>query len=151
MQLLRLAIHGEQDVLRPRSWIGSDTDGLRPAVWIEGLNEDLKRHEWTGEPKIQTLSTGSWRGKVRREIRSSGYVIDTLEAALWSVCTTSSFEEALILAVNLGQDADTVGAVTGQLAGAIYGASAIPSRWLEPLACREEIEITADALMGPST
>lgn len=149
VHLLRLAILGEQDVLRPRSWIGGDTDGLRPSVRIEGMNEDRKRHEWTGEPKIQAISTGSWRGKIRGEIRSSGYVIHTLEAALWSVGTTSSFEEALILAVNLGHDADTVGAVTGQLAGAMYGASAIPSRWLEPVAWRDEIEVTADALMSP--
>lgn len=151
VQLLRLAIRREQDVLRPRSWIGSDTEGLRPSVWIEGLNEDLTRHEWTGEPKLQAISTGTWRGKMRGDIQSSGYVIDTLEAALWSVGTTSSFEKALILAVNLGQDADTVGAVAGQLAGAIYGASAIPSRWLEPLAWREQIEATADGLMRPFT
>jgi ADP-ribosyl-[dinitrogen reductase] hydrolase len=60
-------------------------------------------------------------------------VIHTLEAAMWSVETTQSFEAALIKAVNLGDDADTVGAVTGQLAGALYGLRAIPQRWLEPL------------------
>ncbi len=67
---------------------------------------------------------------------------------LWCVSTTDSFEEALILAVNLGHDADTVGAVTGQIAGAFYGASAIPARWLAPLAWRERIEHLADRLVA---
>ncbi|MEJ1935383.1 ADP-ribosylglycohydrolase family protein, partial [Nostoc sp. NIES-2111] len=68
------------------------------------------------------------------------YVVDTLGAALWSVGTTGSFEEAVVTAVNLAEDADTTGAVTGALAGAIYGASAIPSRWLKVLAWRPQIE-----------
>ncbi len=72
--------------------------------------------------------------------------MDTLEAALWCVEKTTSFEEALVLAVNLGGDSDTVGAVTGQLAGAVYGASFIPREWLHPLAWRERIEETALAL-----
>lgn len=53
----------------------------------------------------------------------------TLEAALWSIHQTNNFEDALILAVNLAGDADTVGAVTGQIAGAKYGLEAIPQRW----------------------
>lgn len=73
-------------------------------------------------------------------------MIHTLEAAYWSVGTTQTFEDVLILTVNLGEDADTVGAVTGQLAGALYGASAIPERWLRPLAWRERIVDLADAL-----
>lgn len=76
----------------------------------------------------------------------SGYVIHTPEAAPRSVGTTQTYEDALILAVDLGEDADMVGAVTGQLAGALYGASAIPERWLRPLAWRERIVDLADAL-----
>jgi ADP-ribosyl-[dinitrogen reductase] hydrolase len=68
-----------------------------------------------------------------------------LEAALWAVETTGSFEDALIAAVNLGHDADTVGAVTGQIAGARYGFEAIPQRWLDHLIglsdIKERIEI----------
>ena len=75
-------------------------------------------------------------------------MVNTLEAAIWCVAQASSFEEALILAVNLADDADTVGAVTGQLAGAIWGFSAIPERWLTPLAWREEIIELADRLTG---
>lgn len=67
------------------------------------------------------------------EIESTGYVVHTLEAALWSFLTTTSFEDCLLKAVNLGHDADSVGAVAGAIAGLFYAASgsAIPERWLE--------------------
>lgn len=67
------------------------------------------------------------------EIRSSGYVLDTLEAALWALATTNSYEAAVLKAVNLGSDTDTVGAVTGGLAGIIYGYDAIPDKWISAL------------------
>lgn len=145
VQLLREAVLGQPNVLRPRPWIGADTDGLRPRQFIEDL--DLTPVVRTGEAAIDAISQGSWRGKARKDIRSSGYVVHTLEAALWAVGTTTTFEDALILVVNLGEDADSVGAVTGQLAGALYGASTIPERWLHPLAWREKITALADALL----
>ena len=90
-------------------------------------------HRWVLEPRswpshhaIATVAEGNWRTKPRGAISSKGYVVSTLEAALWCVGNTEDFEDALILAVNLGDNADTVGAVTGQLAGALYCASAIP-------------------------
>lgn len=83
----------------------------------------------------------------RDEVKSSGYYKDTLEASLWAVANTSSFEDAVIAAVNLGDDADTVGAVTGQLAGAMYGKSSIPFRWSERLSWREKIEDLAERLI----
>lgn len=76
----------------------------------------------------------------REEIRSTGYVVDTLEAALWCLATTSGFEEAVLAAVNLGDDADTVGAVTGGLAGIVYGYGAIPRAWLGALRGRGILE-----------
>ena len=97
--------------------------------------------------KVAAMARGGWRGKARAEIRSTGYVVDTLEAALWAVGTSSGFDEAVLKAVNLGDDADTVGAVTGQIAGAIWGASAIPTRWLDTLAWRERITALAEELM----
>lgn len=97
--------------------------------------------------KVKVIAIGGWRGKTRDQIKSSGYVVNTLEAALWAVGGSSSFEEAVLKAVNLGDDADTVGAVTGQLAGAIYGRSAIPKRWLARLAWKESIEERAHALL----
>jgi ADP-ribosyl-[dinitrogen reductase] hydrolase len=83
----------------------------------------------------------------REKVRSGGFVIDTMQASLWSLKQTTSLEEAIVLAVSLGADTDTTGAVTGALAGAAYGASAIPARWLEPLQHREELVTVADRLL----
>lgn len=74
------------------------------------------------------------------EIRSSGFVIDTLEAALWCFLTTDNYKDAVLKAVNLGEDTDTTGAVTGALAGLAYGLGSIPREWLDQLAGREEIQ-----------
>lgn len=69
----------------------------------------------------------------------SGFVLDTLQAAMWCFLNTSSFEDALVAAVNLGGDTDTIGAVCGALSGACYGLGEIPLRWQQPLAGRLEI------------
>lgn len=74
------------------------------------------------------------------EIKSSGYVVDTLEAALWCLLTTASYRDCVLKAVNLGDDTDTVAAVAGGLAGALYGYDAIPSRWLDTLKRRDYLE-----------
>ena len=76
----------------------------------------------------------------RNEIKSSGYVVDTLEAALWCFLTTDSYKECVLKAVNLGDDTDTVAAVAGGLAGALYGFDSIPAEWLDTLIKREYIE-----------
>lgn len=73
------------------------------------------------------------------EIRSSGFVIDTLEAALWCFLTTDTYKDAVLKAVNLGDDADTTGAVTGGLAGLAYGLESIPQKWRDQLAAHEEV------------
>ncbi len=73
------------------------------------------------------------------QIQSSGYVIHTLEASIWCLLTTNSYTEAVLKAVNLGHDTDTTGAVTGGLAGLIYGLEAIPTEWLNVLARKEDI------------
>lgn len=67
------------------------------------------------------------------KIRSSGYIVDTLEASLWSIMNTNSYEEAVIVAINLGGDTDTIGAITGSIAGLIYGKDTIPERWTKYL------------------
>ena len=110
--------------------------------------ELLSPRAWNGDAAITAIAGGDWRGRPRSTIRSSGYVVHTLEAALWAVDRTESFEEALVLAVNLGDDADSVGAVTGQLAGALHGMGGIPARWLEPLAWRERLVALAEALLA---
>jgi ADP-ribosylglycohydrolase len=74
------------------------------------------------------------------EIKSSGYVVDTLEAALWSLLNTDNYKDCVLKAVNLGEDTDTVAAVTGGLAGMFYGVDSIPKDWLKQLARRDYIE-----------
>ena len=97
--------------------------------------------------RIGAIMAGSWRGKGRHEIASSGYVAHSLEAALWSVARTSDFRSAILLAANLGGDADTTAAIAGQLAGALYGASGIPAEWLARLAWKPRIEGMAFSLL----
>lgn len=80
------------------------------------------------------------------EIKSSGYVVDTLEAAMWCFLKTGNYAEAVLKAVNLGEDADTVGAVTGAMAGLYYGEGEIPPEWLAALASRKEICAIANQL-----
>ena len=77
----------------------------------------------------------------------TGYVLHTLEVAVWALLHTSSFEMALQVAVNRGADADTVGAVVGALAGAYYGMAQVPERWIRVLKERERLRDYADALL----
>lgn len=74
------------------------------------------------------------------EIQSSGYVLHTLEASIWCLLTTNNYKEAVLKAVNLGNDTDTTGAVTGGLAGLIYGFENIPKNWIEQIARKDDIE-----------
>lgn len=87
-------------------------------------------------------------GMVRDDVLSGGYVLDTLNAAFWSLLTTDSAEEAIVRAVALGHDSDTTGAVAGALAGAEYGATALPARWLDILHDVDEIRSLAMRLIA---
>ncbi|MCH8620380.1 ADP-ribosylglycohydrolase family protein [Undibacterium sp. TS12] len=91
------------------------------------------------EPKIIALSKAEFMNKDSTQIRGSGYSVESLEASLWCFMHTDSFESAILTAANLGDDADTTAAITGQIAGAYYGIKGIPATWLERLAMREEI------------
>lgn len=102
------------------------------------------------QAKVIALASGSFSSKGYPELVGSGYCIESLEAALWCFFHTDSFEEAVLAAVNLGNDADTTGAIAGQLAGAYYGASAIPPEWRAQLAMRDEIEALAIRLYAQS-
>ena len=101
-------------------------------------------------PVIAEIADGSFMTKEPPAIRGTGYAAHSLEAALWAFHTSSSFEEGCLLAVNLGDDADTTAAVYGQLAGAYYGKSGIPQRWRERLVKCELLERFADALCETS-
>lgn len=97
-------------------------------------------------PPVEAIARGAYLSKDEHAICGSGYVVESLEAALWCFARTSSYHEAVLKAANLGDDADTTAAVVGQLAGAHYGVDAIPAEWLALLAQRAAIEQMADDL-----
>lgn len=98
-------------------------------------------------PAIAAVAAGSFKHKHPPEIRGTGYVVNSLEAALWAFFHTDDFESGCLRAANLGEDADTTAAIYGQLAGAFYGEAAIPLKWREKLTMRETIETLADQLL----
>lgn len=97
-------------------------------------------------PEVAEVVAGSFRAKEPPAIRGSGYCVAALEAALWAVDGARSFRDAVLRAVNLGDDADTTGAIAGQFAGARWGESAIPPEWVERLVRGGEIASMAGRL-----
>jgi ADP-ribosyl-[dinitrogen reductase] hydrolase len=97
-------------------------------------------------PEIEEIASGSYKHREPPDIEGSGYVVRSLEAALWAFSRSDSFRSGCLLAVNLGDDADTTGAVFGQLAGAYYGEDGIPQAWRDKLAQRALIESYADQI-----
>ena len=110
----------------------------------------LAPRRFEGAAAIASIMAGSWRGRARDTISSSGYVVHTLEAAIWSVARTGDFRSAVLLAANLADDADTVAAVAGQLAGALYGLSGIPDPWLERVAWKDRVLAAGRRLLPAS-
>jgi ADP-ribosylglycohydrolase len=98
-------------------------------------------------PAVDVVAGGSFRLKRPPAIRGTGYVVESLEAALWAFHTTDDFRTGALAAVNLGDDADTTGAVFGQIAGAYYGHYALPSLWKEQVVMRSEIEALTERLL----
>ena len=104
---------------------------------------------WKIQPlseEVSEVATGSFKHKQPPEIQGSGYVVRSLEAALWAFHNSDSFKDGALLAVNLGDDSDTTGAVYGQLAGAYYGERAIPESWKGKVVHGLLIEQLADQL-----
>lgn len=101
--------------------------------------------------RIAAIARGEWRQKDEAAIQGSGYVVESLEAALWCFHRTGDFREAVLLATNLGRDADTTAAICGQLAGAWYGESGIPGDWRARVAMAGEIGDLADRLLAMSS
>lgn len=121
-------------------------DIVAEAIAGRPRSEILAARTFDGAPKIAALAAGSWRGAARSAIHGSGYVVEALEAALWCVSRTADFRNAILLAANLRDDADTTAAITGQLAGALYGASGIPEPWRQRVVWGARIEATAGTL-----
>ena len=158
MRLAPIAIFFHRSVVEARHW------AVRQARVTHTSQAALGAAELLGELLVVGLRTGDreavlraaavhcspatvtdYRGKLRDQISSAPRALDTLEAALWCLNGAATFEETVVEAINLGGDTDTLGAVAGQLAGAIFGASQIPTRWratlqsgarLAELACR---------------
>jgi ADP-ribosylglycohydrolase len=97
-------------------------------------------------PEIDEIAAGSFKRRQPPEIAGTGYVVRSLEAALWAFHRSTSFSDGCLQAVNLGDDADTTGAIYGQLAGAYYGYQSIPERWRHVICQRPLIESMADKL-----
>ena len=115
---------------------------------INGSNKAFvfSPHVMPLQPRVMIINAGEYKQKTRDQIRSSGYVIDTLEAAMWSVWNTDNFRDAILLAANLADDADSVAATAGQIAGALYGYSGIPQDWKDKLVQHERIATMAGEL-----
>lgn len=120
---------------------------MEACVFFVHVLRDLLEDEWIEEAIEKNIpSDGRFsflkgiQGASRDDIRSTGYVLDTLGAALWCVCNTDSYEECVLEAVNLGDDSDTTACVAGALAGAFYGFDYIPSKWMEQLRGKEAID-----------
>jgi len=104
------------------------------------------RQEMLSSSSLQGIARGDYCTKPESAIRGTGYVVKSLEAALWSFWVTETFEQAILKATNLGDDADTTAAICGQVAGAYYGDEEIPPRWLKQLVMQKEISTLAEQL-----
>ena len=94
-----------------------------------------------------TEGFGILAGLAKADISSSGYVVDTLEASLWCLANTKNYREAVLAAVNLGNDTDTIGAIVGGLAGLAYGWESIPQEWKDSLIGLDRIEELCQKMM----
>lgn len=127
-QLIGALIHGTLK--------GIEKDELLSVDFIKNIKKEANV-EWCDT--INEIAYGSYKDKTEDEIKSTGYVVHTLEAALWSFYNTTSFTDGLFKVVNLCDDADTTGAVYGQLAGAYYGVESMPDEWIEKLTYTNKI------------
>jgi len=128
-----------QGILTHNHEVPNDGCRLLSKIIVEGIRTGDKHAALSSVETLQVadkilhVKNREYEEKDRNHIKSDGYVVSTLEAAMWSVWKTDNFKDALLLAVNLGDDADTVGAVAGQIAGAIYGIEEIPKEWVSDL------------------
>jgi len=167
MRLAPVPMYYAQDLARVAHFSGESsrtTHGAREAVDACRLFGVMVALALRGEPKeailsgshsallqdlapaIQEIAAGRYAAKQREEIRGTGYVVACLEAALWCFFHSGNYRDAILLAANLGDDADTTAAVCGQIAGAHYASAGIPEDWTAKLALRAQIKDFADRL-----
>lgn len=108
---------------------------------IEDVNNFIEKHDFnSNEVKLfERILFGSIVKESEKKIYSSGYILHTLEASIWCFLTTHTYQEAVLQAVNLGEDTDTTGCVTGALAGLYYGIDDIPEGWKSAIARKDDI------------
>ena len=133
-------------VLLNRTINGSTSEGYPNKANLLDFPAQVWKTFGVSSNLVLDIMKGSYQNKTRDEISSSGYVIDSLEAALWSFWNTDNFRDAILLAANLGDDADTVAAITGQIAGAFYGLDGIPDDWVQKIAKKDSILKLAEDL-----
>jgi hypothetical protein len=133
------------DVVGPSPWGESKEALLDSALATDPVFGDEPLH-----PEVLEVAQGSYRQKEPPQVRASGFVVRSMEAALWALRSSESFEEGALKAVNLGEDADTVGAIYGQLAGALYGFEGIPEKWRNRLCEFDLLLNLADGLLDLS-
>ena len=126
---------------------GKSKDEVLSGTYAEYLLNDVLE-QYRIEPEIANVLHGSYKTKPREAIRSGGYVLDSLEAALWAFYHGSDYAESVLMAVNLGEDSDTTAAICGALAGAWDGYKMLPDGWKNRLANRARIEATARKLVS---
>lgn len=124
-------------------WISEAIHGATKEHLISRINEYIKLIEKYNKKSLHTELLEVLKGRycdTSLPIISSGYVVHTIEVALWALESTDSFRSGMLKVVNLGGDADTAGAVYGQLAGCIYGASSFPESWVNTVYLSKEIQ-----------
>lgn len=134
--------------LQTRTTHGSPATLAASAVFADLLADAIagaSLPEVLASPAAQRIE-GGWHGLHRDAIEGSGWVVRSLQVAVWAMSRTTDFRSAVLLAVNLGDDADITAAIAGQLAGAVYGAAGIPAEWLEALAWRGRLVHAAGQL-----
>jgi len=112
----------------------------------QSLAPKIKSSFQYSSARIQNIAEGAYFGYDSLQVKGTGYVVDSLEAALWCFHITDNFKDAVLTAANLGDDADTTAAITGQIAGAYYGEAGIPQHWLDRVVMAEEIGEMAELL-----
>ena len=126
--------------------LGAVLAGLISGRTFEDVTDPTFGPAGTLHPEVEAVAAGSYRAKQPPQIRGTGFCVDALEAALWAVDGATDFADAVLRAANLGHDADTTAAIAGQIAGARWGAEAIPHDWRRQLTLGERIVHLADEL-----